>query len=344
MSQVRPEALAAALARGLPPICWIHGDEALLALEATDMVRAAARAAGATERMIFEGGRGFKPEAMAAEAGALSLFGDGKLLELRLPAKPGKEIGQFLGELAAVLPDAVRVLVASPRLDRAVTTSAWFAAIERRAIVVPIYPVSRDQLPQWIAARLARQKQRADPGTLAFIAERVEGNLLAAHQEIQKLGLLFPEGELPPDDTRAAVLNVARYGAFDLVDPMLAGDASRTLRTLDGLRAEGEAGPLILWSVADALRTLLRLHEAMAAGRPLAAEFRAGRVFGAREALFQSALRRLGPTRVQTGLQQAAHTDRMMKGLVTGDAWRALETLALTIAGALPSARNHRGS
>ncbi|MFA7666448.1 MAG: DNA polymerase III subunit delta [Burkholderiaceae bacterium] len=339
VAQLRPEVLA----RGLKPITWIHGDEPLLVLEAADAVRSAARQAGASERFVFEGGRGFKPEALVAEANALSLFGDGKLLELRLTGKPGKDIGQLLGELAATLPAPVRILVTSPRLDRATTTTAWFAAIDRQALTLAIQPVSRQQLPGWIGARLARQNQRADPATLEFIAERVEGNLLAAHQEILKLALLFPEGALPAEATRAAVLNVARYGAFDLVEPMLAGDPGRTLRTLEGLHAEGEAGPLILWSVADTLRTLLRLHEAHAAGRPLAAELRAARVYGPREALFQSALRRLDAAGVRHRLQQAALTDRMMKGLAAGDAWRALETLALSISGAAAPTRTHRG-
>ncbi|HRO58589.1 MAG TPA: DNA polymerase III subunit delta, partial [Burkholderiaceae bacterium] len=256
MSQIRADGLSAALARGMSAVVWIHGEEPLLVLEAADTVRSAARAGGAVERLVFEGGRQFRPEALMAEAGAMSLFGEGKLLELRLATKPGKEIGQLIGELAAGMDPAVRLLVVSPRLDRATTDSAWFAAIDRHAMVVPIYPVSRQQLPQWIGRRLAGQKQRTDPGTLEFIAERVEGNLLAADQEIRKLALLFPEGELTDTDVRAAVLDVARYGAFDLVEPMLAGDAARTLRTIDGLRAEGEAGPLILWSVADALRTL----------------------------------------------------------------------------------------
>jgi len=343
MTQVRADGLAAALARGLPRVVWIHGDEPLLVLEAADAARAAARAAGASERAVFEGGRGFRPEMLAAEAAALSLFDDGKLLELRLPTRPGKELGQALAELADRMADAVRLLLVSPRLDRAVTDSAWFGGIDRHALVVPVYPVSRQQLPQWIGARLARQRQRADPDTLEFIAERVEGNLLAAQQEIRKLGLLFGEGDLPADEVRAAVLNVARYGAFDLIDPMLAGDAARTLRTLDGLRAEGEAGPLILWGVADSLRTLLRLHEARAAGRPIAAELRAARVFGPREQLYQTALRRLDAAAVRDALQRAALTDRMMKGLTPGDAWRVLDALAMTIAGvALPDG-NLRG-
>ncbi|MFP5407261.1 MAG: DNA polymerase III subunit delta, partial [Gammaproteobacteria bacterium] len=306
MSQVRPEALQAALARRLPPLVWVHGDEPLLALEAADAIRAAARSAGFTGRQVFEGGRTFRPAMLSAEANALSLFGDAKLLELRLAAKPGKELGEALAALAVQLSDEARLLVLSPRLDRAVTESAWFTEIDRHAWVVPVYPVARQQLPQWIAARLARQRQRADPQTLSFIAERVEGNLLAAHQEIGKLALLFPEGDLPADEACAAVLNVARYGAFDLVDPMLAGDAPRTLRTLEGLRAEGEAGPLILWTVADALRALLRLHEARAAGRPLAAEMRAARVFPPRDRLYEGALRRLDAPAVRAALQQAA--------------------------------------
>ncbi|NLD70130.1 MAG: DNA polymerase III subunit delta [Limnobacter sp.] len=333
MSQVRADGLAAALARGMPAVVWVHGDEPLLVLEAADTVRSAARSGGAVERLVFEGGRQFRPDALKAEAGAMSLFGEGKLLELRLPSKPGKEIGQAIGEVAAGMDPAIRLLVVSPRLDRAVTDSAWFAAIDRHALVVPIYPVARQQLPQWIGRRLAQQKQRTDPDTLEFVAERVEGNLLAADQEIRKLALLFPEGDLAGADVRAAVLDVARYGAFDLVEPMLTGDAARTLRTLDGLRAEGEAGPLILWSVADALRTLMRLHEAQAVGRPLAGELRAARVFGPREQQFHTALRRLDVDTVRASLQQAALVDRMMKGLVAGDAWGALEALAITIAG-----------
>ncbi len=340
MSQVRADALAGALARRLPPVVWVHGDEALLALEAADATRSAARAAGFSDRQVFEGGRTFRPDMLAAEAASLSLFGDAKLLELRLAVTPGKELGQALAALAAQLAHEVRLLIVSPRLDRATTASAWFAEIDRYAYIVAVFAVARQQLPQWIATRLARQGQRADAGTLEFIAERVEGNLLAAHQEISKLALLFPEGELPAEETQAAVLNVARYGAFDLVDPMLAGDAARTLRTLEGLRAEGEAGPLILWAVADALRTLLRLQEARAAGRPLAAELRAARVFAPRDRLYEGALRRLGDSTVRKALQQAALTDRMMKGLVPGDAWRLLDTLTMTIAGVAMPAGN----
>jgi DNA polymerase III subunit delta len=333
VTQVRAEALDAALARGLAPLAWVHGDEPLLALEAADLIRAAARRLGAVERIVFEGGRSFRPEALAAEADSLSLFGEGKLLELRLPNRPGKELGQALAPIIQRLPGSVRLLVSSPRLDRTTMESAWFAAIERNSLVVAIQPVSRQQLPRWIAARLASGGQRADAQLLDFIAERVEGNLLAAHQEVLKLGLMFPPGDLPVEDARAAVLNVARYGAFDLVEPMLAADAARALRTLEGLRAEGEAGPLVLWSIADTTRTLLRLHEGQAAGRSMAAEMRAARVFAPRDRLFEAATRRLRTATLHHALQRTALADRMMKGLLPGDGWKELESVALIIAG-----------
>ncbi|GMV01324.1 MAG: DNA polymerase III subunit delta [Burkholderiaceae bacterium] len=334
MTQVRAEGLVTALARGVPPLVWIHGDEPLLLQEAADAVRRALRDAGFDERRVFDGGRGFRADAFVAEAGALSLFASRRLLELRLAGKANREIGQALADAAAHAGADTRLLVTGPRLDRAITETAWFAALDRLGLIVPVWPVERAQLPQWIAARLARQNQRADRDTLALIAERVEGNLLAAHQEIGKLGLLFPEGALPPAQTRAAVLDVARYDASDLVAAMLAGDVPRALRTLDGLRAEGVPEPLVLWMLADALRTLLRLVEARSTGRPLAQAMREARVFGAREHLFEQALRRLGEDRIREALQCAARTDRMIKGLDGADAWRGLQELAMSVAGA----------
>jgi DNA polymerase-3 subunit delta len=334
--QVRPEALETALKRGLAPLVWIHGDEPLLVQEAADAVRATARAQGLPSRHVFEVDRWFKPSALQAQTNSLSLFDDGKLIELRFSGKPPKELGQALAESVAQLDASVRLLAISARLDRSVTDSAWFGTLERGGLMVPVYPVERRQLPSWIAERLARQNQRADSATLELIAERVEGNLLAAWQEVRKLALLFGPGELPAQETRAAVLSVARYDAFDLVEAALTGDGSRAMRSLEGLRAEGEAPPLILWALGDAVRTLLRLHEARAAGRPLTQALREARVFGPRERLFEGALKRLAPAVCAQALQRAAQTDRIAKGVAAGDTWGALESLAMLLAGVSP--------
>ncbi len=335
--QLRADALEgwlAAHAAKLPPAAWVHGDEPLLRIEAADAIRAAYRRAGCAEREVFHADRGFRVEQLAAEANAMSLFATERLLELRLAAKPGKELGESLASIAGSLADGVRLLVTGPRLDRAATESAWFREIERHAIVVPVYPVEPAQLTAWIGQRLARQQQRADRDTLAFLAERVEGNLLAAQQEIRKLGLLFPAGALPDDAVRAAVLNVARYDARDAADAMLSGDVARTLRAIEGLRAEGEAEPLVLWALADAVRTLLRARLATAAGRAPGQVLRELRVYPPRDRLYERALARLDRGRLEQALHRAARTDRMIKGVAPGDAWSSIQALALTVAGA----------
>ncbi len=332
--QVRPDAVDAALARALPVAAWIHGDEPLLQIEAGDAIRRAWRAAGFEERSIFQADRGFKVDMLAGEADALSLFASSKVIELRLSAKPGKELGEGVAGVIERLDDGVRLMVSSPRLDRSTTESAWFQRIDRRAMVVPVYPVEAAQLGAWIAGRLGRQDQRADRETLDFLAARFEGNLLAAHQEIRKLGLLFPTGALPGEAVRAAVLNVARYDAFDLANAMLAGDVARTLRSVEGLRAEGEAPPLVLWALSDALRTLTRAREAVNAGRAASQVLRELRVYPPRDKVYERALSRLSADRLRSGLQAAARIDRMVKGVAAGDPWSAIESLALTIAGA----------
>lgn len=333
MPQIRPEALRDALVRSLPPIVWIHGDEPLLSIEAADQVRAAARAAGHAERIVFEVDRSFRAETLAAEAGSMSLFGDRKLIECRFAGKPAKEPAALIAELLPTLDESVRLLVSSPRLDRQTTESAWFRDIDRVGMVVAVYPVDRRELPRWIGARLAAQGQKADPRTLEWLAERVEGNLLAAHQEILKLGLLYGKGELPADVARGVVMRAARFDAFMLVDIVLAGESARCQRCLSGLQAEGEPTQLSVWALAEALRTLLRLHAAKDEGRPFSQVLRQSRVFGPRERLFTAALSRLSAGRLRLGLQALARIDKMSKGALTGDPWAALERLSLSLSG-----------
>lgn len=203
------------------------------------------------------------------------------------------------------------------------------------ATVIEITQVERSRLPRWIEERLARQGQRTDAETLDWIADRVEGNLLAAFQEVQKLGLLYPEGQLSADDVQQAVLDVARYNVFGLRDAMLAGHPERMLTMLDGLRAEGEALPLVLWAVGDEVRTLARLAAAQSAGQ-LQAEMRRQRIFGTREPLIRQALNRVATGAWPAAVRHAHDIDRLIKGLAPQgrmhDPWAELARLGLRVA------------
>lgn len=335
--QLRIDALDAHLAKSLAPLYVITSDEHLLALEAADRIRKAARAQGLSEREVLTVERSFRWGELLAANRSQSLFGDRKLIELRIPTgKPGKDGGQALQNYVANLsPDNV-TLITLPKLDWATQKTAWVSALQQAAVYIDIPLVERNHLPTWIGSRLAAQRQSADKQSVDFIADRVEGNLLAAHQEIQKLGLLYPEGKLTFEQIQDAVLNVARYDVFKLNEAMLAGDAARLARMLDGLKGEGEALPLVLWAVAEEIRTLLKLKTAMGFGRPLGALLKEYRIWGPRERLMEPAVRRLSVATLETALQEAAQIDKMIKGLrakaFAGDAWDAMLQLGLKVA------------
>lgn len=331
MTQLRLEQLDAQLSRQLAPLYVVHGDEPLLSLEAADAIRARARAAGYSERVVLLADRGFKWGELGAAGASMSLFGDRQLIELRMPTgKPGTEGAAAIQAFCSALSPDNFAIISLPRLDKAGQNAAWFGALERRGVVVNIYPVERPKLPEWIAGRLARQKQRADRDTMQFLADSVEGNLLAAHQEIQKLGLLFPQGELDFDAVRAAVLNVARYDAGKLSEAMLAGDKARLARMLEGLRGEGEAAPRILWILAEEIRAVSRVQRGLAAGRPLAEVCRENRVWGEpRQSLVGRAARKVNGAFIASALSHAAAIDRIIKGVAPGDAWDEMLHLGL---------------
>ncbi|MGB7543258.1 MAG: DNA polymerase III subunit delta [Burkholderiales bacterium] len=334
MASLRAEQLEQNLARSLAPLYVIHGDEPLLALEAADAIRARARAAGFTERVVLVAERSFNWGEFIAAGASMSLFGDKKLIELRIPGgKPGAGGGAAIEAQCAHLSPDTLLLVTVPRLAKRDQAAAWFAALARAGTVVEVWPVERAKLPEWIAARLARQKQRAARQTLEFIADCVEGNLLAAHQEIQKLALLAPPGELAFDAVREAVLNVARYDALKLAEAMLAGDRARLVRMLEGLRGEGEAPPRVLWILAEEIRAIARVQDGLASGRPLAEVCRAARVWGdARQSLIGRAAKKLARNALLAALEHAARIDRVIKGVAKGDAWDELLQLGLRFA------------
>jgi len=327
------------LERNLAPVYVVHGDEPLLAIEAGDAIRAAARRAGCDEREILVVEPGFKWDALLAANANLGLFGGRKLVDLRIPTgKPGVEGAKALEAYAAnPNPDHV-TLVTLPKLDRAAQNAAWFVALAGAGIAVTVYPLDRDDLPAWIAARLARQKQRVARETLAFLADRCEGNLFAAQQEIEKLGLLLPEGELDHDEVLGAVADVARYDVFQLSEAWLDGDAARALRIIRALQAEGEGIQLLLWQLGEDVHALAAVQDAVAGGTPAGAAVRNARVWGKRQAALERAVRRVQPGVAVQLLRALARLDALSKGLGRGNAWDDLVTLALTLAGkpALP--------
>jgi DNA polymerase-3 subunit delta len=333
--QLRAHELDAHLARTLAPLYVIHGDEPLLALEAAGAVRARARAAGHAERTVLQVERHFDWSELAHAAASLSLFGERRLIELRVPSgKPGADGAQALQQLCARLPEDTVTLVSLPRLDRAGQSSAWFSALAAAGVVVNVFTVERAELPRWIAQRLARQQQKASPDALAFIADCVEGNLLAAHQEIQKLGLLYPAGELTFDAVREAVLDVARYEVAQLSEAMLAGDRVRLARVLAGLAGEGEPPPRVLWVMSEDVRALARLQRGLADGRSASEVLREARVFNeARQRLLARAAKRCSAESVRRALRRCAAVDRLAKGLGKGDVWDELLELGMTLAG-----------
>jgi DNA polymerase III subunit delta len=334
MLQVRAEQLDAHLARALAPLYVIHGDEPLLAMEAADAIRSKARAAGHVEREVYTVDRGFDWSRLAASAASLSLFASGKVVELRIPSgKPGTDGAAAIERYCARLPSDAVTLVSLPRLDRTSQGARWFERLSGAGVVVNVFPVDRRQLALWIGARLARQRQRAGETALAFLAACVEGNLLAAHQEIQKLALLHPEGELTFEQVRDAVLDVARFEVGQLSEALLAGDKARLARVLAGLAGEGEPAPRVLWVMAEDVRAVTRVQNGLAEGRNAAELYRDFRIWGeARQRLVGAAARRTTREQLEAALAHAAAIDRIIKGLDKGDAWDELLRLGLRLA------------
>ena len=328
--QVRPQDLDAHLARTLAPLYVVHGDEPLAAIEAADAIRAAARRAGCEEREIFIVEQHFRWDSFVAANANLGLFGSRKLIDLRIPSgKPGAEGAAALERHARDLPADNITLISLPRLDRATQASAWFVALAENGVAIAVAPVERAALPAWIAERLSRNGQRAARATLAFLAERCEGNLLAARQEIEKLALLLPAGELRLDDVERAVADVARYDVQELSEAWLNGDAARALRILDGLRSEGEPITLVAWQLGEDLHALAAVHEAIGRGQALAGAIRNVRAWGKRQSALERAARRVKATEVLPLLRALAALDALAKGLGNGDPWDAVAAIVL---------------
>ncbi len=330
--RIDSEQLAQHFSRGLKRLYVVYGEELLLALEAADRIRATALEQGYSERQVLIADANFDWSELAMTSNSLSLFSPRRLLDLRIPSgKPGKDGSEALQTLAGSLPEETVTLITLPAMDRQTLSSKWFETLDGAGVTVHAAAIKRGKLGQWLTGRLAQQQQQADVQTIDFLIERVEGNLMAAHQEVRKLALLFPAGTLPFEEVRNAVVDVARFNVFDIGATLLKADRAHFVRMLDGLHGEGVAAPLVLWAIAEEARAMARIKSAVARGRPMAQALRDARVWGARQDLMPVALRRLTQTQLMAALRSAAEVDRMIKGLASGDVWDALLSVGLDL-------------
>ena len=321
------------LTQTVAPLYVLVGDEPLAQSESLDAIRRAARKVGADERTSFIVERYFNWQSITQYAQALSLFSILRILEISIPSgKPGVDGGKALTELAAnMIPDTTTIIIL-PSLEREAKNSAWFGNLQQAAVLIELKEIAPSQLPQWLAARLKLQNQNTDATSLAFISNQVEGNLLAAHQEIQKLGLLYPAGEISAEAVREAVLNVSRYDAFQLGEAVLAGDSARTNRILQGLQDEGENAVAVMNPLMWALRPLVRIKHAEARGENLITAMTNARIYGDRQSLVKRALARLTARQLEAALQKLCDIDKTAKGVMQGDAWLELSRLCFGLA------------
>lgn len=321
------------LTQHLSPLYVLVGDEPLAQSECLDALRLAARKAGADERTSFMVERNFNWQHIGQFAQAMSLFSSQRILEIHIPnGKPGVDGGKTLVELATNLIPDTTIIITLPELERESKNSAWFNALQNASTLIELKEVTPNQLPQWLAARLKAQNQNTDAATLAFIAHQVEGNLLAAHQEVQKLGLLYPAGEISADAVRESVLNVSRYDAFQLGEAVLAGDAERTTRILQGLQDEGETAVAVMNPLMWVLRPLVRIKHAEKNGENLMSAMTNARIYGERQHVVKRALGRLSLRQLDAALQKLCDIDKIAKGVMQGDAWLELSRLCFGLA------------
>lgn len=335
--RLHPDKLARQLQQGLEPIYVLTGDEPLLIQEAADAIRGQAREKGFTERELFSAQARFDWQQVLTEANSPSLFADKKILELRIPSgKPGREGGQFFQDYCSNINSDNLLLVILPKVDKASQNTKWFKALDAHGAIVQVWPVSAAQMPQWIKHRLERAGINANQQAIEILAERVEGNLLAAIQEIEKLKLLAHEGEIDSQTMSSVVTDSARFNVFIMIDRILDGDSVGAIRTLRGLRDEGSEPTAILWALTRELRILIKASEQAANGESIDSALRKLRVWDKHQPLVHKALRRTRPAQLTMLLRQAGGVDRSVKGMRDASPWDELTSMVLSMSGANP--------
>jgi DNA polymerase-3 subunit delta len=332
--KIRAEKLTQHLDQQLLPSYLISGGESLLVQEATDRVRATATQRGFSERMVFDVDANFDWNQVHAEVGALSLFSTKKILEIRIASgKPGDKGARALIDICANSSPDDLLLVVLPKLERSAQNSRWLKALDALGGHVDIWPIGAAQLPKWIQQRLRAANIDANQGAVEVLADRVEGNLLAASQEIEKLKLLALDGRVDATIMSAVVADSTRYNLYDLIDKMLAGDAQSAARTLRGLHGEGSQPLPILWAISRELRKLLNASERLARGERVEQALEQAGVWRKQLPIMRAALQRCRPAHLRMLIYQAGAVDRGVKGLREADIWDELTTLTLSLAG-----------
>ena len=327
---IQPANLSQNLQKKLLTFYIVYGEEPLLAIESADLIRKMARMNGYIEREIFTIDNQFKKSDLLLRSNSLSLFGERRLIDIRVPSgKPGKEGGKAIEDYCCSLPPDTLTLVTLPNIDKQGKTTKWFKALEKAGSIISVSLVELSQLPDWINQRLSIQNQRTDPDTLRFFAEKVEGNLLAANQEIKKLALLYPPGTLSFAQIKDAVMEVARYDIYKLSDAMVTGEIARFILVLKGLQGEGTAVPFILTILVGQIRSLIIIRKGLDSGKPYTQLMREAKVWGDRQKVMGNAAKRVGLKLLVQALLHAARIDKISKGVTKGDAWDEIEQLGL---------------
>lgn len=323
------------LQKTLAPIYLISGDEPLLVQESCDEIINAAKQRGYTERDVLSVDRSFDWQQLLTASNTLSLFSEQRIIDLRMnDAKPGKDGGKILQQFAEKPPAQTLLLIRAAKMDAATQKTKWLSSLEKAGVFMQLWPLSADQLPRWLAQRMQTVKLSCTADGLQMLAARIEGNLLAAQQEIEKLALLHPPGtQLSEKDIDDAVVISSRYDIFRLVDACIAGEQQTIYRILNSLKAEGIEAILVLWALARECRMLARIAYQQTQGKALAALLAQERIFERRQAIVKKAIQRGNLRLYEQLLQQAAIIDKMVKGVEAGNVWDALTRLSYRLAG-----------
>lgn len=334
MAKLNADTLPSAIKQAFKPVYLISGDETLLVQESCMRIRAQARELGFTQHEIHHAEAQFNWDNLMMSANALSLFAEKKILEVRIPnGKPGDKGSKALKAYCDSVPEDTLLLLVLPKIDKRSESSAWYKAVAAAGDTVTIWPVGAQQLPRWIEQRLCKSGLNADPDAIAILCAKVEGNLLAAVQEIEKLKLICDSNIIDANTMASAVMDSSRYNVFDLIDKALAGDARAAVSCLSGLRSEGTSAPVLLWALANQLRTLLQVKALTDTGRSFENAANQSKVWKNKQTLVKRSHQRISTAQLLQILRKCALADKIIKGVALGDEWNELLDITLRLSG-----------